>query len=155
GSAASERRLFQFLDAMPVGVFIGLPGGRPYYANDEAVRILGRGVHPSAVTSELATTYQAYLVGTDDLYPAERMPMVRALAGETAHCDDMEIRRPDGTIVPLEVWATPVFGPAGSIDNAIVAFVDISERRESEYANGNQAALLELAHDAIFVRDSA
>src|SRR5205807_8574118 len=93
-----EPRLFQFLDAMPVGVFIGLPGGRPYYANDEAVRILGRGVHPSAVTSELATTYQAYLVGTDDLYPAERIPMVSALAGEAAHCDEMEIRRPDGTI---------------------------------------------------------
>src|SRR5947209_8717401 len=100
GLAANERRLFQFLDAMPVGVFIGLPGGRPYYANAEAIRLLGRGVLPSAVTSELATVYQAYVAGTDEPYPAERIQMVRALAGETVHDDDMEIRRPDGTVVP-------------------------------------------------------
>jgi PAS domain S-box-containing protein len=153
GSDANEQRLFQLLDAMPVAVFIGLPGGRPYYANAEAIRILGRGVHPSAVTSELATVYQAYIAGTDDLYPAERIPMVRALAGETVHCDDMEIRRPDGTVVPLELWATPVFGPAGSIDQSIVTFVETTERREAEEANASQAALIELAHDAIFVRD--
>ena len=113
GSADIEPRMFQFLDAMPVGVFIGLPGGRPYYANNEAIRLLGRGVLPSAVTSELAAVYQVYVAGTDDPYPAERIPMVRALAGETVHCDDMEIRRPDGTVVPLELWATPVAGHTG------------------------------------------
>jgi PAS domain S-box-containing protein len=155
GTAARERWLFQFLDAMPVGVFIGLPGGRPYYANDEAVRILGRGVHPSAVTSELSAVYQAYIVGTDDPYPVERIPMVRSLGGETVHSEEMEIRRPDGTVVPLEMWTTPVYGPAGSIDHAIVAFVDTTERRQAEAANASQAAMLNLAHDAIFVRDTA
>ncbi len=49
-----EHRLFQFLDAMPVGVFIASPGGRPYYANDEAKRLLGRGVAPDIGADELA-----------------------------------------------------------------------------------------------------
>ncbi|HEY2666952.1 MAG TPA: PAS domain-containing protein, partial [Actinomycetota bacterium] len=155
GTAARDRWLFQFLDAMPVGVFIGLPGGRPYYANDEAIRILGRGVHPSAVASDLSEVYQSYVTGTDDPYPSERIPMVRALGGEAAHCDDMEIRRPAGTVAPLEIWATPVYGPAGSIDYAIVAFVDTTERRQAEAANASQAAMLNLAHDSIFVRDTA
>jgi PAS domain S-box-containing protein len=81
--------------------------------------------------------------------------MARALGGETVHCDDMELHRSDGTVVPLEFWATPVLGPAGSIDQVIVAYVDISERRQAESANASQAALLDLAHDAIFVRDTA
>jgi len=150
-----EPRMFQFLDAMPVGVFIGLPGGRPYYANAEGMQLLLQDVNPSPEVLEQAKAYRACLAGTDDPYPVEREPMARALAGETVHCDDMEIHRSDGTVVPLEFWATPVFGPAGSIDQVIVAYVDISERREAENANASQAALLELAHDAIFVRNNA
>jgi PAS domain S-box-containing protein len=150
-----EPRMFQFLDAMPVGVFIGLPGGRPYYANDEGMQLLLQDANPSAEVLESAKAYRACLAGTDDPYPVEREPMARALAGETVHCDDLELHRSDGTVVPLEVWATPVYGPAGSIDHAIVAFVDTTKRRAAEAANASQAALLELAHDAIFVRDTA
>ena len=42
----SEHRLFQFLDAMPVAVFIASPGGQPYYANDEADTRAGPGRRP-------------------------------------------------------------------------------------------------------------
>ena len=42
----SEHRLFQFLEAMPVAVFITSQDGRPYFANGEAERVLGRGVAP-------------------------------------------------------------------------------------------------------------
>ena len=150
-----EPRMFQFLDAMPVGVFIGLPGGRPYYANDEGMQLLLQDANPSAEVLESAKAYRACLAGTDEPYPAEREPMARALAGETVHCDDLEIHRSDGTVVPLEFWATPVYGPAGSIEQVIVAYVDISERRKAEAANASQAAMLDLAHDAIFVRDTA
>ena len=150
-----EPRMFQFLDAMPVGVFIGLPGGRPYYANDEGMQLLLQDANPSAEVLESAKAYRACLAGTDDPYPVEREPMARALAGETVHCDDLEMHRSNGTVVPLEFWATPVYGPEGSIDQVIVAYVDITERREAERANASQAALLELAHDAIFVRDTA
>jgi PAS domain S-box-containing protein len=150
-----EPRMFQFLDAMPVGVFIGLPGGRPYYANAEGMRLLVEDHNPSPQVLEGAKAYQTYVARTDDLYPDERQPLPRALAGETVHCDDIEIRRPDGTIVPLEIWATPVFGAAGSIDQVIVAYVDITERRAAEDVNASQAALLELAHDAIFVQDTS
>ena len=43
GSAGCDKGPFHFLDALPVGIFIALPGGVPYYANREAVRLLGRG----------------------------------------------------------------------------------------------------------------
>ena len=148
-----EHRLFQFLDALPVAVFISSPGGQPYYANDEATRVLGRGVTPGIGAGELAETYSVFLAGTDRLCPAERLPVVRAGQGQTSHDDGLEIRKPDGAVTPLEVWGRPVYGAGGDIDYGIAAFADTSERKAREKTIAGQAALLELAHDAIFVRD--
>src|SRR2546422_3766085 len=153
-SAGREEGPFHYLDALPVGIFIALPGGRPYYANREAVRLLGRGVLTSATGSQLTKAYQAYLIGTDELYPTERSALIRALGGETSYIDDIEIRRPDGTVVPLEVWGTPVFGPTGSVEHGIATFIDISERKRAEAALASRRALLDLAHDAAFLTDN-
>jgi PAS domain S-box-containing protein len=154
GSAGSEEGPFHYLDALPVGIFIALPGGRPYYANREAVRLLGRGVLTSTTGPQLATAYQAYLIGTDEIYPTERSPLIRALGGETTYVEDIEIRRPDGTAVPIEVWGTPVFGPTGSVEHGIATFIDISERKRAEAALASRRALLDLAHDAAFLTDT-
>ena len=69
----SEHRLFQFLDALPVAVFIASPDGQPYYANDEGQRLLGRGVAPGVGADELAETYNVFQAGTDRRYPTERL----------------------------------------------------------------------------------
>jgi PAS domain S-box-containing protein len=149
----SENLLFRFLDALPVGVHITLPGGRPYYLNGEAERLLGLGVRPEVGAGELAETYSAFLAGTDQLYPAEKMATFRAGLGQLSHVDDMEIHKPDGSVIPLEVWGQPLYGSGRQVEYAIAAFADISERRAREKLITDQAALLELAHDAIFVRD--
>jgi PAS domain S-box-containing protein len=65
----------------------------------------------------------------------------------------MEIHRPDGSVTSLEVWGRPVYGAGGEIDYAIIAMADPSERLAREKIIAGQAALLELAYDAIFVRD--
>lgn len=96
--AESRRRLEQFLDAMPIGVFVATPDGVPYYANREAVRLLGRGILPEAGAGDGTEVYEAYVAGTGDRYPAAAMPLVRALRGETSHADDIEIGRPDAAV---------------------------------------------------------
>ena len=147
-----ENQLFQFLDAIPAGVFVAAPGGRPYYANRESGRVLGRGVVDTS-GSRLAETYGVFVAGTDRLYPAESMPIVRALRGQSTHLDDQEIHQPDGSMVPIEIWGRPVYGTGGHVEYAVAAFADMSERNAREKTIADQAALLELAHDAIFVRD--
>ena len=127
---AAQRRLQQFVEAIPIGVFVATADGRPHYANREAERLLGRGVVPEAGAETLAEVYDAHLAGSPGLYPAERMPLVRALAGETSHVDDMEIRG-SGTTVPIEVWGTPAWAADGSVEFAITAFADVSERRQA------------------------
>jgi len=132
--AASEGefswRLEQFLDAMPIGLFVATSDGRPRYANREAARLLGRGVVPGACAEDGAEVNVAFVAGTDEPYPAADTPLVRALRGQTTHVDDMEIRTADVT-VPVEVWGTAVRRGDSSVEFGITALVDVSERRRA------------------------
>ncbi len=127
----SERRLAQILEAMPVGVFVVDARGNPHYANQKAQQILGKGIAAEANIEKLPETYHAYLAGTEQLYPSDRQPIVLALQGQTATADDQEIHLGD-KIVPLEVWANPIFDEKGKIVYAIAAFQDITQRKHAE-----------------------
>jgi rsbT co-antagonist protein RsbR len=151
----SEQRLLRFLDALPVGVFVVEPDGRPFYANRSAIEILGKGIMPDATTGQLAEVYRAFVAGTDQLYPTERMPLVRALSGEASSVDDMEIERPDGRIL-IEIHGAPIRDAEGRIIYGMVSFIDITLRRRAEEAireralqqeviEAQQAALRELS----------
>ena len=115
-------------------VLIFLPSGRPYYANREAVRLLGRGVLASGAVRDFVQAYQIRVRGTGEPYPAERLAVTAALAGHATRTDDSETCRPDGTVVPVEIWGTPVTGPDGTVEYAITAFVDVSERVRAQRA---------------------
>ena len=82
----SEYRLFQFLDVMPVGVFIASPGGRPYYTSDEGERLLGQGVTPGIGGEDLAKSYRIFQACTDQPYPTRNLPLAGpcAASGRTS-----------------------------------------------------------------------
>jgi PAS domain S-box-containing protein len=126
-----ENQLTQFLDAMPVGVFIADGGGRPFYTNQKGKEILGQGVVESTQGTQVRSTYQIYLADSEELYPQERDPLLNALAGKSATIDDMEIRRPDKAI-PIESAGTPIFDEEGNVAYAIAAFSDITQRKQAE-----------------------
>jgi len=150
---ASESRTRQFLDAMPVAVFVATTDAQPHYANKEAERLLGQGVLPRPTGLGLSDVYQTFVTGTDQRYPPEVGPVNRALRGQSSHVEDMEVRQPGGNKLQLEMWGRPVFDAAGQIEYAIAAFADISERNTRERTIAAQATLLDLAHDAVLVRD--
>lgn len=127
----NEKRLAQFLEAVPVGIIVVDTTGHPYFANQKAKEILGQGVISNATFEQLADVYQSYIAGSDRLYPTENLPLFRALQGESTSIDDMEVHR-NNQIIPLEVWGTPIYDELRSIAYAIVAFQDISERKKAE-----------------------
>ncbi|MBW4680336.1 MAG: CHASE2 domain-containing protein [Microcoleus vaginatus WJT46-NPBG5] len=127
----SERKLSQFLEAMSVAVAVLDSSGRPCYTNQKAQQLLGQGVIYSATVEQLSEVYQLYIAGTDQLYPSEKLSVVRALRGERATAYDIEIHR-EGKIIPIETWGTPIFDDAGNVAYAIVAFQDITERKQAE-----------------------
>lgn len=128
---SSERRLIQILETVPLGIFVTDHEGHPAFANAAAQKILGTGAVPGLAVAGLAETYKAYLAGTDQLYPVERMPLVRALKGETTAVDDMEIRQ-GGRVISLNVQGAPVLDNEGKVVAAIAAFFDTTDRRSLE-----------------------
>jgi PAS domain S-box-containing protein len=127
----SESRLTQLLEAMPVGIFVVDGKGKPFYLNSWGERILAQGLISDGVTDKFSEAYQFYDAGTNQLYPIDRQPIIRALRGEFVRMDDIEIHGAE-RIVPIEVWATPIYDEGKNIVYAIAAFQDITERQEVE-----------------------
>lgn len=128
---SNESRLSQFLEAVPVGVAVIDKRGKSHYLNQRAQELLAKGLVPDLNYDKIAETYQNYIAGTKQLYPNDKLPMVKALRGEYATADDIEIHHGD-RIIPIEAWGTPIFDEQGNVIYAIVAFQDITERRQAE-----------------------
>jgi class 3 adenylate cyclase len=127
----SERKLTQFLEAMPIGVSVLDASGKPYYRNRISQQLVNQGVFPDNPTESADEVAQAYIAGTNQLYPTEQLPTVRALRGESTTADDLEIRQGD-KVIPLEARGTPILDEKGNVAYAIVAFQDITERKRAE-----------------------
>ncbi|NET07365.1 MAG: AAA family ATPase [Symploca sp. SIO2B6] len=127
----SETRLAQFLEAVPIGIFVTDANGKSYYANQTAQQILGQGIITQTDSTQLTKAYQVYLSGTEQLYPTDKQPILRALTGESTTVDNLTIHQGD-KFIPLEVSATPVFNDKGEIVYAIAAFQDITQRKKAE-----------------------
>ncbi|BFM38385.1 AAA family ATPase [Synechocystis sp. LKSZ1] len=138
----SKSQLTQFLEAIPVGVAVVDKLGHPYYFNQRATQLLAKDIDPSLTLDDLTEVYQAYLAGTNQKYPTERMPIIRALTGEHTTVDDIEIHR-NNAIIPIEAWGTPVFDEQGNVIYAIAAFQDITERKQAEHLLANYNRTLE------------
>ncbi|MDZ8227261.1 PAS domain S-box protein [Nostoc sp. ChiVER01] len=128
---ASQSKMTQFLEAVPVGIGVVDAVGHPSYLNQRAIQLLGKGSDPEVTSDRLAEVYQIYLAGTEQPYPTEKMPLVRALSGERTRVDDVEIRS-DNAKIPVEVWGTPVYDERGNVAYAIATFQDITERKQAE-----------------------
>ena len=144
----SEIRLSQFLEALPVGLTVHDASGRVYYANQTAQSLLGPGMTGEVPEEKLSEIYQIYVADTDRLYPTERLPVLRALRGESAIADDLEIRHGE-TAIPLEVRATPIFNEDNQIVYAIVTIQDISQRRQAEAERIHFTTELERQNEAL------
>ncbi|MGB3509953.1 MAG: AAA family ATPase [Microcoleaceae cyanobacterium] len=126
-----KNQLKQFLDALPVGSSIFLPNGNALFINQTGQNLLGQ-KEKSTTKEDIASTYKAYIAGTNQLYPVDKMPPLQALKGKSVRIDDMEIHRDDGKIIPLEVHSTPIFDERGKVIYSINAFFDITKRRQTE-----------------------
>ncbi|RCJ27451.1 serine/threonine protein kinase [Nostoc sp. ATCC 43529] len=128
---AKESKITQFLEAIPVGIGIVDATGRPYYTNQCGSQLIGKETDTSIAPEQISEAYQLYVAGTDQIYPAENLPTVRALRGERIRTEDIEIRR-DHVSILLEARGTPVFDQQGNITHAIATFQDITERKQAE-----------------------
>lgn len=116
--------------------------GTPVFANRHSTRLLGLGPVRGLKLEDISAAYAAYVAGTDEPYPVERLPIVKALRGERGFQNDIEIRRTDGRVY-LEVEAAPVFDGKGDVMYAVALFRDTTATRVMEAELSGLAANLE------------
>ncbi|MGO9611878.1 MAG: PAS domain S-box protein [Dissulfurispiraceae bacterium] len=130
----SEQRFVQLIESLPVAVLMIDARGKPCYENKISKQLLNRAMtqtNQDIGIENLTQFYRAYVSESDEVYPAHRFPLIRALSGERATIDDVEIRYDDKTI-PLEISATPIFDEQGAVTHAIATFTDITDRKLME-----------------------
>jgi PAS domain S-box-containing protein len=59
----------------------------------------------------------------------------------------------DGREIPVEHSAAPILAGEGKVIGVVLVFRDVAERRQEQIATAEQAALLELTQDSVFVID--
>src|SRR5262245_20923371 len=103
-----DSQSFALFDLLPVGVFVVAADGRQLYANTAATEILGREFKPGITAEERAKFFRAFISGTNQPYPPDRLPSMRALRGEHVRVMDMEVHGPERTVI-IDIAATPIF----------------------------------------------
>jgi diguanylate cyclase (GGDEF)-like protein/PAS domain S-box-containing protein len=125
-----RERLSQFLEAIPVGIAIHRPDGSLYYINEAGRHLCGSdatqgwGEHNGHKSCAIRHRDAAS-------EPVQTLPLERALEGAFAFSDALHLYR-GNDVIPLQMSATPVFGPDGTVEYAITAFQDTTERRKAE-----------------------
>ncbi len=85
---------------------------------------------------------------------SDELPLQRAAASATGIGSvELEIRHKSGKIKEALASANPLFDNFGKVRGAVGAFIDITERKRMERILAERAELMELASEAIIVRD--
>ncbi|MBE9029279.1 diguanylate cyclase [filamentous cyanobacterium LEGE 11480] len=130
---SSKQRLYQMMEALPVGVVVIDPDGKCLYLNRTGQLLLGLKQIPQVPLERLARAYRLYQAETMQPYPWESLPVVQALKGQAVYVDDLVVRLPN-TAIPLEARAIPVADATGKVIYAIQTFQNVSARKRAEVA---------------------
>jgi signal transduction histidine kinase/DNA-binding response OmpR family regulator len=122
------------LDSMSEGVLVADQSGKMLVLNSAATDLVG----PSAgntLRSEWGEQYGIYVPGTDTVYPADELPLARAMRGENADAIELHVRnerRPDGIYVSVNVRALK--DDSGEIKGGVAVVRDVTASKSFEEA---------------------
>lgn len=137
-----QRRTLQaVVENIPAGVQVFSPEVNLLLSNRQAEELLGQPTVPQA-GKDLTQIYPVFIHGTETPYPPNKMPIIRALAGENSMVEDMELRRFDGSRILLQVIGAPIHNEQGKVVSSVVIFQNITIRKqtETELIRARQAA---------------
>jgi PAS domain S-box-containing protein len=84
----------------------------------------------------------------------DEYPLRRAIAtGTNVGTFEVEIHRKSGEVTPVLASANPLFDESGKVRGAVGALIDITGRKQMEQDLKERAELMDLASEAIIVRD--
>jgi len=132
--AEAERYLQAILDSVADGIAVANEHGDLLFLNPAGEQIVGMG-RVDTTPDQWTATYGLFLTDGVTPCPSEKLPLLRALAGERVDAFEMIIRndaRPEP--VWIVVRAAPIIDKDGNRKGAVAVFHDTTERRRSEEA---------------------
>jgi PAS domain S-box-containing protein len=132
---AERARLAAVLDQMPAGVIIAeAPSGRLVLGNRQVELLLGQPFHAANDVAEYGLSYRGFHPDGRP-YAPEEWPMTRSLLhGEVVTGEEIEMERGDGGRAIMLASSAPIRDREGNIVAAVLAFLDVTERRRVEEA---------------------
>jgi signal transduction histidine kinase len=127
-----QTELFEAIfGAMSDGVTVANARGEMVMANPKSVELAG--ALPNALPSkDWATTFGAYQVDRDALFPEAQMPLFKAVKGESTDDVEMDVLNArDRTRRTLSVSGRPLIGRDGKPRGGVVVFHDITAQRRA------------------------
>jgi len=135
------------------GVIVADRRGKLVMFNDAAKTMLGMGVTNTS-PENWSSAYGCYLPDKKTLYPPEQLPLARALRGEIVTDEDLFIRNPEA---PDGVWISinggPLVDDKGDSRGGVIAFRDVTEKKQSDELSRVLFNALEETDDTVFVTD--
>ncbi|MBD2361356.1 PAS domain S-box protein [Anabaena minutissima FACHB-250] len=149
----SEERYRSVVTAMQEGVVLHERNGKIVACNASAEKILG--LSSDRIIGRVCDASWRSIYEDGSPFPDEKHPaMVSLHTGQPCSNVIMGVHKPNGQITWLSINSQPLFRNNESTPYGVVAsFSDISEQQQAKQKIREQAALLDIATDAIFVRD--
>ena len=120
------------LDSMGDGVLVTDDSGNMVLLNPAAEQMVGRGA-AGTNQSEWVERFGIFVPGTDIPYPADKLPLSRAMRGETADGIELSIRNPQkpaGMFVSVNI--RPLKDDSGNIKGGVAVVRDITLTKVTE-----------------------
>jgi len=141
------------LESLADGVIVADTSGKILIANSAATAIsgVGRSDIPPSAWSEV---YGLYVPGSEDPFPADELPLARAIRGEATDGIEVFVKNPqvpEGTFV--SVGGAPLLSDSGAVRGGVVVFRDISDRRRAEERLRRLSSAVEQTADSVLITD--
>jgi len=148
-----DRMLRSVCVSMNDGVVVADRNGKFLLFNEAAEDMIGAGAMDVS-PAEWSRTYGCFLPDGVTPYPADQLPLWRALRGERVSEAEVLIRHPNRpTGVWLSISGAPLLGDDGSIDGGAIVIRDITSRKASEDSQRRLSNALEQTDDTVFITD--
>jgi PAS domain S-box-containing protein len=140
------------LDSMSEGLVVADVEGKFILWNPAADKLLGLGA-ANIGTQESNQHYGLYLPDNLTPFPADKLPLARAIQGEASRAV-MFVRNParaEGIFV--EAYASPLKDKHGMVNGGVVAFRDVTESKRAEATLREYQSVVEGLEEMILVVD--
>jgi len=128
---SNEKRLTQFLEAIPLGIFVVDHERKPCYTNRAAFQMFETINNPPQTMEEIVEVYDYYIEQLANDFSKQCLPLEQALLYGKS-CSGEVILSIEQQQIPLEISSVPIFDQKNRVSYVIVIFKNISERKQAE-----------------------